>query len=155
MILAIYPFFLIFGDYRVALFASLLQYALRLGMTHALATSRYRLGFDRGIAAHAFRFGVPILNALLLFAIFQGDRMIVANRLGLTDLAVFSLAFMLTLMPANVLAQTQQRLFLPKLAPMQDRPGAFARHARIAIESGLFIGLLVAVASPCSGRNSC
>ena len=146
VILAIYPLFLVFGDYRVALFASLLQYALRLGMTHAFATERYRLGFDRGIAAHAFRFGVPILlNALLLFAIFQGDRMIVANRLGLTDLAVFSLAFMLTLMPANVLAQTQQRLFLPKLAPLQDRPEAFARHARIAIESGLFIGLLVAV----------
>ena len=138
VILAIYPLFLVFGDYRVALFASLLQYALRLGLTHAFATERYRLGFDRGIAAHAFRFGGPILlNTLLLFAIFQGDRMIVANRLDLTDLAVFSLAFMLTLMPANVLAQTQQRLFLPKLAPMQDRPEAFARHARIAIESGL------------------
>jgi O-antigen/teichoic acid export membrane protein len=146
VILAIYPLFLIFGDYRVALLASLLQYALRLGMTHAFAIERYRLGFDRGIASHALRFGLPILlNVLLLFAIFQGDRMIVANRLGLTDLAVFSLAFMLTLMPANVLAQTQQRLFLPKLAPLQDRPEAFARHARVVIESGLFIGLLVAV----------
>jgi len=144
-ILSIYPLYLLIGDWRAALAAFILQFFLRLGLSHLVARRPYGLGFDRDVAVRAIHFGWPLLlNTMLLFAIFQGDRVIVANRLGMTELGLFSLGFMLTLMAANILAQTQQRLFLPKLAPLQDDPAAFAALARIPLQSGLVIGLAVA-----------
>ena len=141
----IYPLYLVFGDYRAALVYFIAQFVIRLMLSHLVARRAYALGFDWGVAVRAFHFGWPLLlNTMLLFAIFQGDRVIVANRLGMTELGLFSLAFMLTMMAANILAQTQQRLFLPKLAPLQDDTAAFAALARIPLQSGLVIGLAVA-----------
>ena len=106
-LLLIYPLFLVFGDYRTALFALLLQQVLMLAISHVLAERRYRLAFDRAMLMRAFVFGWPLmLDAILMFGIFQGDRLIVANRLGVTDLGLYSLAFMLTFIATTVLAKT-------------------------------------------------
>ncbi len=142
----VWPLFLVFGDYRIALFALLAQQLLTVVFSHLLAERSWRLAFDRAIALRALRFAWPLLlNALLMFAILQGDRIIVANRLGAAELGVFSLAFMLTFMPAAVLTQTVSRLLLPKLARLQDDPAAFARLARVVMEAGLAVGLALAV----------
>jgi O-antigen/teichoic acid export membrane protein len=144
-LLAVYPMYLVFGDYRVGLFILILQEILLLALSHLVAARAYRLGFDRELMVRAFHFGWPLLlNAVLLYGVFQGDRLIVANRLGPTELGLFSLAFMLTLVPTKVLSQTQTSLFLPKLAALQDAPEAFARLGLVAVETGLVIGLAVA-----------
>ena len=75
-----------------------------------------------------------------MFGILQGDRIIVANQLGPVTLGLFSLAFMLTFMPTGILAQTINRLFLPKLAPLQDDPAAFDALARVVVQTGLVAG---------------
>ena len=144
-LLAIYPLFLIFGDYRVALFALLLQQGVMAALSHVLAGRRYHLGLDRDVLMRALKFGWPLLfNALLMFGIFQGDRIIVANQTGAVEFGLFSLAFMLAFMPTNVLAQTLNRLFLPKLARLQDNLPDFERLAGIAVQAGLVVGLAVA-----------
>jgi len=145
-LLSVWPFFLVFGDYRVVLGALLLQITLMTLLSHLLAERRYALGLDRTPAIGALRFGWPLLfNAALMFGILQGDRIIVANQLGPVTLGLFSLAFMLTFMPTGVLAQTINRLFLPKLAPLQDDPAAFDALARVVVQTGLVVGLAVAV----------
>ena len=144
-LLAIYPLFLLFNDYRVVLGALLLQQALILIFSHMFAERRYCLGMDREVLVRALRFGWPvILNAFLMFGIFQGDRIIVANRLGAADLGIFSLAFMLTFMSTNVLVETLNRLFLPKLSALQDASESFDRLALLALQAGLVAGLAVA-----------
>ena len=145
-LLSVWPFFLVFGDYRVVLGALLLQTSLMTLFSHLIAERRYALGLDRGLALRALHFGWPLLlNAALMFGILQGDRIIVANQLGPVTLGLFSLAFMLTFMPTGVLAQTVNRLFLPRLAPLQDDPAAFDALARVVVQTGLVVGLAVAI----------
>ena len=144
-LLAVWPLFLVFGDYRVGLFILILQVIVLLVLSHLVAGREYRLGFDRELLIRAFHFGWPLLlNAALLYGVFQGDRLIVANQLGPTELGLFSLAFMLTLVPAKVLAATQTSLFLPKLAALQDDQDRFARLGLVAVEAGLVTGIAVA-----------
>ena len=127
-LLAIWPLYLVFGDYRIVLGALLLQEALTVGFSFLVSERRYRLGFDRGLVLRALGFGWPLLlNAMLMFGIFQGDRIIVANQLGPVDLGLFSLAFMLTLMPTGILAQTINRLFLPEAGAAAGRSGRVRR----------------------------
>lgn len=143
--LMIYPLFLIFGDYRTALVALLLQQALMSALSHFLAKRRYSLAFDRTILVRALVFGWPLmLDAILMFGIFHGDRLIIANRLGVVELGFYSLAFMLTFMSVSVLAGTMSRLFLPKLASLRDDPEAFRLFSWIAVQAGLLVGLAVA-----------
>ena len=145
-LLSVWPLFLVFGDYRVVLGALVVQTVLTTLFSHLVAERRYALGFDRVLALRALRFGWPLLlNAALMFGILQGDRIIVANQLGPVTLGLFSLAFMLTFMPTGVLAQTVNRLFLPKLAPLQDDPAAFDALARVVVQTGLVVGLAVAI----------
>jgi O-antigen/teichoic acid export membrane protein len=145
-LLTVWPLFLVFGDYRVVLGALVVQETMTMILSHLAAERRYALGLDRPLALSALRFGWPLLlNAALMFGIFQGDRIIVANQLGPVTLGLFSLAFMLTFMPTGVLAQTINRLFLPKLAPLQDDPAAFDALARVVVQVGLVVGLAVAV----------
>jgi O-antigen/teichoic acid export membrane protein len=145
-LLSVWPLFLVFGDYRVVLGALIVQETLTMIFSHLVAERRYALGLDRELALRALRFGWPLLlNAALMFGIFQGDRIIVANQLGPVTLGLFSLAFMLSFMPTGVLAQTINRLFLPKLAPLQDDPAAFDALARVVVQVGLVVGLAVAV----------
>ena len=145
-LLSVWPLFLVFGDYRVVLGALVIQTTLMTFFSHLVAERRYALGLDGGLALRALGFGWPLLfNAALMFGILQGDRIIVANQLGPATLGLFSLAFMLTFMPTGVLAQTINRLFLPKLAPLQDDPAAFDALARIVVQTGLVVGFAVAI----------
>ena len=145
-LLSVWPLFLVFGDYRVVLGALVVQEALTMLFSHLAAERRYALGLDRPLALRALRFGWPLLfNAALMFGIFQGDRIIVSNQLGPVTLGLFSLAFMLTFMPTLLLTQTINRLFLPKLAPLQGDPAAFDALARVVVQTGLVVGLAVAV----------
>jgi O-antigen/teichoic acid export membrane protein len=145
-LLSVWPLFLVFGDYRVVLGALVVQTVLTTLFSHLVAERRYALGFDRALALRALRFGWPLLlNAALMFGILQGDRIIVANQLGPVTLGLFSLAFMLTFMPTGVLAQTVNRLFLPRLSPLQDDPPAFDALARVVVQTGLVVGLAVAI----------
>ena len=144
-LLMIWPLFLVFGDYRIGLVSLILQEAVLLVLTHLVAERRYRLGFDREMVIRALHFGWPLLlNAVLMYGIFQGDRLIVANRMGPTDLGLFSLAFVLTLVPVKVLTQTQTALFLPRLSTLQDEPGRFAPLGLVAVQAGLVTGIALA-----------
>ena len=102
-------------------------------------------------ALHASgRFTAPacaplLLNGVFLLGISQGERLIVANRFGLEELAWFSVGFMLTMMPVNLLSKSLQSLFLPILSRHQDNDDAFSYTAVTACQATVVPGLALAL----------
>ena len=141
-VLVIWPLSLWFGDWQIMLWSILLQAALGTAVSHLMAERRWRLVYDRAILMGSLRFGWPLLaNAVLMFVIFQGDRLIVGRELGMAALAVFSMGVTLTLTPTLVLAKSVQNLMLPKLSAARDDPARFQRRAVLTFEIVLALAL--------------
>ena len=67
------------GDYSALLWVSLAQALAHVVMSHAVARRPYRVRFDRLYLGRMLSFGWPmLLNGLVMFGVFQGDRLIVA-----------------------------------------------------------------------------
>lgn len=145
-VLIVWPLYLIFGDFRVMLVALITQTVVLLATTHLVAKRPYRLAFDRGIIAASLRFGWPLLlNGILMFAIFNGDRMIVGRELGMTELGLFSMAFSLSLSPTLVIARSVMNFFLPQLSATTAHKDKFQHLSTATFEAHLFFGNLLIV----------
>ncbi len=143
-VLALWPLALIYNDYRIMLVSLLVQAGSMVALSHLTAERRYGLALDFSIMRRATIFGWPLLlNGVLLFGVFNGERLIVGHELGMSQLAMFSMAVTLTLTPTLVLAGACQSLFLPSLSGARDKPGSFQWLGVAAIEAGLAIGLLL------------
>ena len=116
-LLLIYPLVHWFGDWRVMLWAILAQAAAATLTSHLMAERRWRIVFDTSIISSSIRFGWPIMvNAVLLFLVFQGDKLIIGRLLGMEALAIFAMGLTFTLTPTLVLAKSAQNFFLPRLS---------------------------------------
>lgn len=140
---AVWPLDLWFGDHRVMLYAILIQFGLMMVVSHLVAERRYGLVFDRSIMARSLAFGWPLLvNGILLFAVFQGDKLIVGRELGLETLAILAMGITLTLTPTLVMAKSAQNFFLPQLSKTED-PARFAHLAQVTLQVSLVNGTLL------------
>lgn len=139
-LLVIYPAYLWLGDYRIVLVTIYVQQLGLLIASHYGADWRYAFGFDRDIIRRALHFGWPLmLNSLLMYFVFNGDRIVVSNQLGLEALGWFSAAVFLTMTPMNFVAKTAQTVLLPTMARQQDNPAAFQRQYDLAVS---FVALM-------------
>ena len=142
-LLLIWPLAHLFGDWQIMLWAILAQAALMAVTSHLVAERPYRLVWDRTILAEAFRFGWPLLiNAMLMFLVFQGDKLIVGNALGMEALAIFSMGVTLTLTPTLVMAASVQNLLLPRLSQVDRTTVAGRAHFDRLGRASLQIGVL-------------
>lgn len=142
----VWPLWNLYGDYRVMLYAIMAQSALMVVTSHLVAKRRYRLTLERSVIARALRFGWPLLiNNVLLFLIFQGEKIIVGRTLGMEALAVFAMGFTLTLTPALLLAGSTQTFFLPQLAGAKEDRARFDDLARVTFQSHLLFGGLFVI----------
>lgn len=147
-LVSLWPLILMFQDYRVMLYAILLQWALMILTGHLMAQRRFALSFDGAVMRRALGFGWPIMvSNALLFLVMQGDKLIVGRALGMEDLALFAMGVTLTLTPTLVMDSAMQPFFLPQLSKLQDRPAAFETAALTVMQTGLAcgVGLVVAV----------
>lgn len=143
-VLLLWPIALIYGDYRIMLVSLLIQTASMVVLSHVMAERPYRLSFDFALMKKATMFGWPLLlNGILLFGVFNGERLIVGRELGMSQLAVFSMAITLTLTPTLVLGSAAQSLFLPKLSALRDDQDRFNWFGIAAVEGGIAIGFLL------------
>lgn len=145
-LIAVFPLAYWLGDYRVMLFALVLQEALAAITSHVMAERRYRLVFDRKIIANSLSFGWPLLlNGALLFLVMQGDKVIVGRELGMAALGIFGMGITLTLTPTLILAKSTQNFFLPQLSAAANaaESSSFAPLARTALQASLFNGLFL------------
>jgi O-antigen/teichoic acid export membrane protein len=146
-VLAVWPLSHWFGDWQVMLWAILIQAFLGAAMSHLVARRRYRLVFDRSIMARNLAFGWPLLaNGVLLFFIFNGEKLIVGRELGMATLGIFAMGVTLTLTPTLVLAKSAQNFFLPQLTK-EVSPTRRAQVSRVTIEAVLAMGMIVVLAT--------
>lgn len=141
-ILAVWPLSLWFGDYRVMLYAIITQGIMAVVTSHLVAERPYRLALNRAVMARSLSFGWPLLvNGILLFLAFQGDKLIVGRELGMEQLAIFAMGFTLTLTPTLVMAKSVQSFFLPQLSALAEGDSCrFDALARVVLQAGILNG---------------
>lgn len=146
-----WPLTIWLSDWRVMLYSILAQIAVTALTSHLVAERPYRIVFDRAIMGRSLRFGWPILvNSVLLFLVFQGDKLIVGRVLGMEALAVFAMGMMLTLTPTMVLAKSAQNFFLPQLSRRAAEPGeasVFVALSHAALQASLLNGAFIILAA--------
>ena len=157
-LLLIWPLAHLFGDWQIMLWAILAQAALMAVTSHLVAERRYLLVWDRAILGEALRFGWPLLiNAVLMFLVFQGDKLIVGNVMGMEALAIFSMGVTLTLTPTLVMAVSVRNLFLPRLSQVDRTTVAgrahFDRLGRAALQVGVLNGSVLVLGAVVFGAG--
>lgn len=140
------------GDHRAILVAFLAQAVAAVAVSHLVAGIRYRVAFDRGFLRDLVRFGWPLaVNALLLFAVFQADRLIVAGWMGWAEVAVYGVALQLAMLPAQIAGRAAAVLLTPALRAARDA-GRLDRAADAALRSymagGAFFALAYTLVAP-------
>ncbi|MBS0573045.1 MAG: oligosaccharide flippase family protein [Proteobacteria bacterium] len=151
-VLVLWPLALIYHDYKIMLASIFVQAGAMVLVSHVTAERRYRLALDAALMKRATQFGWPILlNGMLMFGVFNGERLIVGRELGMDRFAYFSMAFTLTLTPTLVLASSCQSLFLPQLTRLKDKAAEFQRMADVTLESSLGIGLALVLGTSLIG----
>lgn len=144
---AAWPLAIWLGDYRIMLFAVMIQQAIYVAVSHLMASSPFRVRWEREDARHSLVFGVPLLlNGLIMFATLNGDQMLVGSFLGMETLGWFAVAYALTLVPATILANTLQSLLLPGLSRLREDPSGFAAQARNTLAVCFALACLFGVA---------
>lgn len=140
---------LYFGDFRAMLVTIFVQWMVFFLLSHIFAERKYSIGWDGVVLKDLFAFGWPLmLNAMLIYAIQNGDRIIVGNQLGPEVLGWFSAAFMLAQTPSMLLMNARRTLFMPQIS----RKGPHQAQAHlVAIEVALWLGIGFAVAIAIAG----
>jgi O-antigen/teichoic acid export membrane protein len=134
-------------DYSAIVWTMLIQGIVQITITHLLATRPYRWGWERQTVLRIFSFGWPLLvNGLLMFVIFQGDKAIVAVAFSTEVVGWYGAAFMLSMTPAMLVTSVIQSLLLPVLSSSQSNPEEFRLRYVQVVQSCLAIGLLTAAA---------
>ncbi|MBV5326786.1 MAG: oligosaccharide flippase family protein [Chlorobium sp.] len=127
------------GDYRAILYLLIARSMILMVGTHILADRKYEWSRNREYTKRFFTFGWPILiDGLLLFGILQGDRFILGSAkkifdstYNMSDVGLYSAAFMLAMMPAFMCLGVCSKLFLPILSREQDSTSAFNSKVRL------------------------
>ena len=141
-----------FSDYRVMLYALIVQQLVSMLTSHWVATSTYRWAWDPDIVRRAFVYGWPLLLAsLAAFATIYGDRIIVGSLFGMTKLGWFSAATGLTMAATSIILKAQGSLFMPQLSRSQDRPQEFRRVYLVTVQYAIMAGVFLAVAFAIAG----
>lgn len=140
-VVMIWPLSRFFTDYSLMLYVVVVQSLTGFVLSHLMAERPYRWAFDPAVIKESLRFGWPvILGAILLFLVFNGERLIIGRELGMGPLAVFSMAFSLVLTPTLVLEGSAQSFFLPQLSAARDDRARFEHLAMATLQCFLLLG---------------
>lgn len=123
-------------DFSAMLWLSIAEAMAMLGASHWFSQRPYRWSIDWSTTKRFLKFGWPLLiNGLLMFGIFQGDRVIVGSLYNIELLGIYSIAFTLTMLPTTLLSELHISLFLPVLSRVQNDPLQFHNRSRfLAVE---------------------
>lgn len=124
----------------VALTAQVVVY---VALSFATSKRPYRWAWDAAFARRCLAFGWPLLvNGLLMFAILQGDRAIIASigrLLGTTDytladVGIYSAAATLMMAPSILLSRVSSSFLLPIFSRIQSDPVQLQQQYRLAMQ---------------------
>lgn len=135
------------GTYASVMYLMVVQTVVYLGLTHLLAERGFACRYDREVTRTALRLGWPLLaSGALMFAISQGERVLVIRVYGEESLAFWGVAAMLAMKPAGVFARVANIVGMPFLAQSAatDRVRYAARARRyMVLTAAVAVGGLV------------
>lgn len=137
-------------DHRAVVAGILIQSALSLVLSHALAERPYRWKYSRPAFRRFASFSWPLaLNALVVFAYAQGDRLLIGMgravfgnmTFTLEALGVYSATATLIMAPSFAISNAILALGLPYFSAVQASEGEFVFRFRRFIQWALFIAI--------------
>lgn len=135
---------LLVDDYRLMLLVLFVNSGLHALISHLLARVPYHWAWRRDLVARQLRFGWPLLvNGLLMFGIFQGDRVIIGATFDMHTLGWYSAGFSLCMLPTLIFARLCGYLLTPILSRGSHDQPAYRNHCSIALVSCFCFALLV------------
>ncbi len=149
-------------SYAAMLWALVTQAATATALSHILAERRYLWAWDRKWWRRIASFGWPLMiNGILMFGIFEGDRLIIGSskRLfpsapyTLADLGAYSVAFALTMAPMSFVANIGSSIFLPYLARVQDVRVVFRQRYALCCQVVCLLGAVASIGFISLGGN--
>ena len=112
---------------------------IQIIFSHMLSSGAYSFRPKKKVVKIVGRFSLPIyINATMLFAAMQGDRMVVAGMFNKREVALYAVACTLGQGVTTLIGKVAERLLLPIFAPK----GASLDHQRRRVSR---IGLLFVV----------
>jgi O-antigen/teichoic acid export membrane protein len=131
-------------NFYAMLAAYVVQAVTFTAFTHFFAKSRYRIKYDKAEVLELLPFSTPlILNAMLLFTIVQGDRIVIGAKLGMAALASYGIIAVFTAGITLMVSKLTIPLYTPILA--QAVPGS-SDHSRRYMICGC-VSAILAMAS--------
>jgi O-antigen/teichoic acid export membrane protein len=152
--IALVPLAFWLKNYAVMLWALVLQAVASTVATHFAAERKYAWAWEKRYVKEIFSFGWPLLiNGLLLYGIFEGDRLVIgsAKRLfphshfTLTDLGIYSVAFALTMAPTSLVANVSTSLFLPVLSRVQNDARRFDEQYLLSSQVSALVAMTITI----------
>ena len=135
-----------FGNYAAMLWLLVAQAAAMVLVSHITAVRRYAWAWNRALFARMAKFGWPLLlNGVLMFLIWQGDRVLVGSAYDMTQLALYSVAMTVTAAPTDLLSRASSVVLLPPLARAQNNAERFAELYGFLAQALSLGGIVVAV----------
>jgi len=148
-----YPLCKILQDYTAMVYIILLQATIQVGLSHLLSAKRYFWHYELSIFKRLLEFGWPLLlNGLLMFVIFNGDKIIVGSNFSMETLGWYGAALTIATTPTLFMAKSTDSLFLPYLSKSQSNFKEFGERASFVFSLGLLASVpilaILVVAGP-------
>jgi len=154
LVVVVWPIGRWFGDYSAMLWLLLGQAIVSTVMSHLLSLCPYRWALDRAYLYRIGTFGWPLLiNGLLMFGIFQGDKIIVGTFYSMTALGMFAVAFTATMMPTLIMVRISSAVCLPVLSSVKDVEPAFQHRFKLANQMLALVAITIASALIVGGQG--
>jgi O-antigen/teichoic acid export membrane protein len=113
---------------------------LRVFLSYRLHPYRPSLRFDAACFRELMRFGKWVSGyAVLLFAAYQMDSILVGKLLGVDSLGFYQMAYLTAVIPSSEVAIAFSMVMFPSFAMLQDQPG----RLRVSFEKGLQVSAMV------------
>ena len=127
-------------DYRAMLLVILAIPVFSLLISHITATRRYQLGFDRSILLKMLKFAWPLMiSSLLIFTVFQGDKVIIGGYYDMATLGLYSVVFSSLLLPTMRLHRLYNAMVLALIARSFHSRDNFQTHSSMIISSTIVL----------------
>lgn len=108
-------------DFTAAIWGMIARSIAMVLMSWLKAERSYEAGYSAEHARRLAVFTTPLLaNGCLLFFAAQGDRLLIGNRLGVTELGHYSAVLLLIYYPSQVISRFVQAMHLPLIADARD-----------------------------------
>jgi O-antigen/teichoic acid export membrane protein len=133
-------------DYTAILYGLITRSLAFVVVSHLMAERRYGVGLAAEHSRPLARFALPLmLNGLLLFLGSQGDRILIANQLGMRELGHYSAALLLIASPIGVLTRALMTMHMPLISAQRDNPAAMERAGGVLRGQSLLLAIGSAV----------